>query len=55
MNSKSWDIDINVKSIVTPFNMEEILRSDLNLFEIWKQRPFCFDIENGEVVIRYIL
>jgi hypothetical protein len=50
----NWN-SINVLRKVTPFNMEDILRSDSKLFEIWKQKPFCFDIENGEVVIRYIL
>jgi hypothetical protein len=31
--------------IDSPFNMENILRADPYLLEVWKKRPFIFDLD----------
>lgn len=44
-----------VKMIQSPFNMEEILRADLHLYEVWKRKPFIFDFDAyGEFCVKMI-
>ena len=50
-----WLNKDDLKSIQTPFDIENILRADEKLFAQWKRKPFYLDIdEHGDVIVRYV-
>ncbi len=43
------------KFIKSSFDMESILRADPHLYEVWKQRPFIFDLDAyGDFRVKFI-
>lgn len=55
-NTDSWNVVwCGMEPILSPFDMEAILRSCPKLLAHWRQRPFTFELDdNGRIITRYI-